>query len=357
MLGCMEECLTFNFISKNPTYSIQDIVSVLSQCMCYSCNAPRIIGNFSEAQRDSVGTSDKPVVDAVDNPKVDAVDSPKAVEAEQHDESYTLSTSTEYVPNDIDAGQGKVVVWTTPRGKILQHPSYNSYHAWSCRCVDCCIFRMNRGVFAGKDIGESYENFVLWRKKLLVEYSLLSLQREWLLSTGNKFVLCTKTGKLVKHGTSAAVKYGCFCVTCSEYREMRKTPRTEQQRERDRAYREKNRERINERKRVRQLTEREKETKRRYRQENSSAVKIRQKKKTKVQKERNDFSLLSATRDGVPFTPEEDAILLSNACNLALALSMGRGLFSIRNRKVRLWRNLREQGIDPDTMQPLDNQD
>ena len=166
---------------------------------------------------------------------------------------------------------------------------------------------------------------------------------------GKPYALQTKTGKEIKHGTGTAYSYyGCRCVTCSlaqaelgrKYREENR----EKELEWDRKYHEENRGRRLERSR-------------KYREENPTYSKIARKKGWSKFKSKNDFSKGKASRSGLPYTEQEDALLLSQPISLALALEMGRSLESVSNRKEYLRKKLREQGIDPDTMQPLDNQD
>lgn len=234
----MEECLTFNFISKNPTYSIQDIVSVLSQCMCYSCNAPRVIGNFSEAQRDSVGTSDRPVVDA---------------ESSREDLACAEEPLTKYVLSSPTVGE----MFFGEKGQLLTHRD------------------------------------------------------------GKLYVLSTPAGKQVRHGTASTCEtWGCRCEDCVEARRNREFTR---------------------------------------RKENPTWYAISNRRKNERAKAKRQFAKATAFRTGIAYTEQEDALLLSQPISLALALEMGRTMTSLRNRKTSLRNTIRAQGIDPNTMQPLDN--
>ena len=196
---------------------------------------------------------------------------------------------------------------------------------------------------------------------------------------GKPYALQTKTGKEIKHGTGTAYSYyGCRCVTCSlaqaelgrKYREENREKELERGRkyreenrermlERSRKYHEENRERMREwdRKYHEENRERRLERSRKYREENPTYSKIARKRGWSKFKSKNDFSKGKASRSGLPYTEQEDALLLSQPISLALALEMGRSLESVSNRKEYLRKKLREQGIDPDTMQPLDNQD
>ena len=110
----------------------------------------------------------------------------------------------------------------------------------------------------------------------------------------------------------------------------------EAKREYNRRYREANREAVAERQRRYYEENREtlQEYSRRYREENREAVLERLR---RYREANRDMTLETATRTGEPYTPAEDAhILTSNEPDAAIAVELGRTMVSIVNRRRTL---------------------
>lgn len=175
------------------------------------------------------------------------------------------------------------------------------------------------------------------------------------------------------HGTSSGKKYhGCYCGQClkfsrserrkqyettNEFREAQRAKlekkkyftsteyyiaKKEKRVQRDKKYHSEHREHRNDRCRQ-------------YHKENPHRAKIKRKQRDVKEKEINNFTKSKSFRHKLPYSSTEDAFILSSTDLTLTALSLGRTFSAIAHRKYRLRKKLREQGIDPDTMQPLDN--
>lgn len=110
----------------------------------------------------------------------------------------------------------------------------------------------------------------------------------------------------------------------------------EENREAVRRYREENREEISERNRRYREENREavQEERRRYREENREAI---AEGKRRYREENRDMTLETATRTGEPYTPAEDAHILTSDEPLAvIAVELGRTWASINGRRHML---------------------
>lgn len=250
---------------------------------------------------------------------------------------------------------GRPYALQTKTGKKIEHATYSVYSTHSCRCEQCT------------DLWMAYQNNISldeWRtRKTERKMAQRRLSKETRSISGHRVVnYSTKTGKLLKHGTASTYQYhGCRCTDCRNFM-LEKTKRWQSKnREKVSAshykYRENNREKLRNasRKYWEENPEKELERMRKYREGNPNSTAIKENKRTARRQAQNEFSRKKAIRDGLPYTEQEDALLLSQTPALSLALGMGRSLNSIRGRRYRLRKKLREQGIDPDTMQPLDN--
>lgn len=258
---------------------------------------------------------------------------------------------------------GKPYALQTKTGKEIKHGTSNAYRNHGCRCINCvdaeAAYRrgISLSIFRDSRIQQSTEK----ERKIQNRFSVID---------GRVVAIFTKKGNPVVHGSASTyTNCDCRCSECSAAHRELVVKKYHKDIEKSRAYNRdysaeykkdpKNKEKL----RTRELKYRSKKNAyaKEYHKENPAAQKMKTKRDNTRRREKDTFSKSHATRHGLPYTKEEDALLLSvDQITLAEALSLGRSLGSLRARKTVLLRSLR-QGKYPETrpgkMQPLDNQD
>ena len=158
---------------------------------------------------------------------------------------------------------------------------------------------------------------------------------------GKPYALQTKTGKEITHGSSNAyTSYGCRCGVCTAKRASFRQQQALADPERFRAYGRKwardNREKMYATRAAWRKTEKGQQSEAAWAKNNPRAVDRINKRAMHKRAEREKLTQKKAFRAGLPYTPEEDALLLECPVSLVSAIEMGRSLKSAQNRRNKL---------------------
>lgn len=232
----------------------------------------------------------------------------------------------------IVTASGDVVPKRDGRGHVIKHGLGSTYTTHGCRCFDCSASRK-------KEQAEQRDR----RRKFREQCTSIDPRN------GRRLVNITEQGVVVVHGIPAGyVSHGCRCLECVAWKNNKSVE--EYARNRPAALRRREKFFSEESNKIKR-----REDSKKYRKENKELTKSISRRGHEKRRQKNSLSKKSAYRQSIPWTAQDDAIVLDSVDHFLTALRLGKTYNQVQYRKVFLRKKLREQGIDPDTMQPLDN--